>query len=200
MDDFLFCKSDVLFRDEVNSSEGSWLQTSSPKLSTYADGYEEIIEHIFEIFKNSSNNNVIVYPVIYVARHFIELKLKELYSLGCHYMNNTKPSFTIDIFKNGHDLAKLWDNYYKDIISKIKEIRNNDIEDVTRILYEFKLEDPSSQTFRYPFSTNKNERALYIRRHTIDMNNFEMIFKKLIIYFRWHTETLYSLIDEPMAE
>ncbi|NQT65486.1 MAG: hypothetical protein HQ554_04845 [FCB group bacterium] len=194
MTDRIFSTKDILFRDETNCIEGAWLKTPAPKLSSFADGYEIIILNIFKLFKNDKNNNIIVYPIVYIAMHYIELRIKELYALGRHYLDKTKPKIKIDNFPNGHQIPEIWLKYTNDILRNIKEIQNDDTTDITRILEEFNVEDKTGQSFRYPFD-NSAQRTNLIKRETLDLKNFESIIMKINKYFNWHSETLYALID-----
>lgn len=72
-------KTDKIFKEESSPSTGAWIANPADKKFLYSEGYKEAALSIIEKCKESGFwNNILVYPLIFLFRHYLELRLKEL--------------------------------------------------------------------------------------------------------------------------
>jgi len=152
--------------------------------SVYAEGYKEsanlICEHI--INKQVLKKYAMIYPIIYLYRHYLELQFKNIIFL------TNKALFLLEILVDSeqnenkkfinHNLLDL----YEIMISKLKRLAKeieetdaiNEKEDFLNlklIIKEFEKYDKFSQSFRYPEDKKGN-----INLQTINNINIENIY------------------------
>ncbi len=158
----------------------AWLKPPVPDFIKYTEGYRLANKILYKHCINNSEANVLVYPFIYNARHFIELSLKELIKKGYELQKENKNFDTV------HNLRELWDTYKADILPIIGKDENIDktIKNVTGIIMDFHQEDSKSYVYRYP---NKN-----MGRKFLDLANFCNVMKKLANFFDWQWDLLNS--------
>ena len=126
------------------------------QMSSYIDGYREAINATFERFKiagkegHSSVQDTIVFPLIYLHRHCVELELKRLFCL-------TDKQFGELSHNNIHHLVELWSKI-KDFVVE-RALRVNVVIDVSAIehyINEIDSYDVGSCRFRYPMDKYLN--------------------------------------------
>ena len=115
---------------------------------TYEDGYKEAVELIIAGLNNGdATQDCSIYPLVFCARHQIELFLKrQLYRL--RVLRNDTEITDIELTST-HDLGKLWDLF------KIFGIRHDKrlldfISNSEEYILDFAEIDPTGETFRYP--------------------------------------------------
>ncbi len=118
----------------------------TPDWDTYADGYKEAADAIVEhAIANHGRIDWYVYPVMFLYRHYLELRVKEI--LG-------KCGRTV---RRTHSLEVLW----RELLPEISKRRRGDQAHFTRYLgerfAEFHRIDQKSLIFRYPTPVSKNE-------------------------------------------
>ncbi len=181
---------DALFKNESSLEYGVWLQSPANKFFLYSEGYKEAGNKLYEYcVENAFYGNLMIYPLIFTYRHFVEIRLKELIIMGYRYLDEAKD------FHDEHSLMKLWNVYRKEIIEKITDdIPKEDLDNVQRIIAQFADEDPDSMSFRYPVSKAPNRTPL-LKRETIDLENFKKVMDKLIFFFDWQWDMLSNMLD-----
>lgn len=122
------------------------------------------------------------YPVLYVFRQYLEIKLKELIIELELYLNSKK----IDLKelkkfggKKGHEIKPLWDNC-ESLLIKFSSGAESEPEDsechtenltnfkkIGRVISEIYEKDPYSFAYRYPPYAEKDA-----EKYTVDMNHF----------------------------
>ncbi len=144
-------------------------------IDTYALGYLETVNILLEsTIKGKTTLDAIVYPVVYSARHYIELTLKHQIS-GLTHINKIVDSSFSSRFLAIHEISELWqefkqisklDSRYKELVLKAEEY----IKDFSEI-------DDNGETFRYPYSNDniKHLTGLYC----IDLYDFGVRFEEL---------------------
>lgn len=112
----------------------------------YPLAYLHAAEWLIGSIDSGSNPDLIVYPALYLYRHYLELMLKRLISLGrCLDSDGSKGP-------EGHKLEGLWD-VARELITKYAFRSNesrNDLTAVGVVIAEFASLDPYGETFRYP--------------------------------------------------
>lgn len=176
--------TDQLFVDETNFTEGAWLKNSASKFFLYSEGYRMAAEKIFnDCISNPHFANKMVYPMIFNYRQFIELRLKELISMGYFFLGEHAD------FQDDHSLMRLWNTYRNEILIKIEPIDPFLLNNVERIISQFNTEDPNSMFFRYPLTKAPNRRNS-LNRESIDLRNFRNVIEKLNNFLDWQWDML----------
>ena len=189
MDVSLPGKGDKLFLPEEDYFEGAWIGNPGNKFFLYSEGYKKAAKVLFGFCEgNAFFNNTVVYPIIFLYRHFIELRLKELIVLGYQYLDIHED------FPNDHSLERLWNKYRSDIVGAVDNWDKDDLDNVERLLREFNQIDPKSFSFRYPVDTSP-ERNPSLSLETVDLKNFSEVMEKLIYFLDCQVLSLSSYLD-----
>jgi len=122
---------------------------------TYTLGYKCAGDILVEHVKHShSEQDILVYPIVFSYRQYIELRLKEIIKSGNEILNNNQEYPAV------HCIDKLWERC-KEILKKIPEIideiSSEDLSAGEKILRQFMKVDPTSQLFRYTTDTQGNK-------------------------------------------
>lgn len=161
-------------------------------IDTYALGYLETVNVLLEsTIKGNTTLDAIVYPIVYSARHYVELTLKHQIA-GLTHINQIVDSRFNFRFLAIHEISELWkefkrisglDSRYKELILKAEEYIN-----------DFSEVDDNGETFRYPYSNDniKHLTGLYC----IDIYNFGVRFEKLCEIFKEIVWLTGELIEE----
>jgi len=120
-------------------------------LSIYSQGYKDAADRLVEYAQTDSTSiNLIVFPILFLYRHYIELALKEIILTATQYLK--KEHSTI----NSHNLSQLWKETKKLISEADLNIPKDDIVAVENQISQFHELDKSSMTFRYPVDKQGN--------------------------------------------
>ena len=142
---------------------------------TYESGYENATNILIQYIKNDQGLiDILVYPIIYSARHKIELFLKSQLLALLHIKKQVK-NITDDKIKLTHDLKILW-NQLKDL-TDIDERYNHLITELDEYITDYYDIDLSGETFRYPYSIDNIQ---HLTNFTcINIEEFEKRFLEL---------------------
>lgn len=136
---------DKLFISDTDWWHNACLGFGSNKWDMYATGYKDaadiVVNHIVE---TRQGMDFLVYPVAFLYRHYIELRLKELLTEGQQLLDET-----YDLM-GGHDIDALWCKC-RQILEKVwPNGSKTELGDVGALIAEFRQFDKTSQSFRYP--------------------------------------------------
>lgn len=144
-------------------------------LYTYQCGYYKATMELINCTKIRWENDLLIYPIVYSARHTIELFLKyQLFNLK--YINKKAQGveFELKIIKT-HKINELWDEFKN--LTAIDARYQPYIDNLEEYISDFREVDNTGETFRYPFDHED------IRHLTdlscINIKIFEMRFIKL---------------------
>ena len=189
-------KNDKLFKAESSPDVGAWLKAPANKFFLYSEGYKSAGDTLFEhCIANPFFNNSLVYPLIFTYRQFVELKLKEIITMG------NKLNEIAEDFPDEHNILKLWKLFryeiYPNISSENKELFDN----AEKILEQFHLEDPHSMNFRYPLTKGPIRRDS-LNRDTIDLKNLKDVIEKLYNFLNslWDEISHYQDMKDEMIQ
>ena len=125
-------------------------------LILYIEGYKKAADKLIqEVKKESIYLDILVYPILFLYRQYIELQLKHLIQESKTLLEKKKGNSSL----THHNLLDLWNSvnsHMRDIIeeynyNEIKEyITKEDIKKINEIIREFDKIDPNSFSFRYP--------------------------------------------------
>lgn len=142
-------RNEVLDEFEEKELAGWWhnacLNFLPDKWDLYATGYKLAGDLLVEHTKNTrSDQDPLVYPIVFLYRQYLELRLKELIKIGSQYLDISQKIPT------HHRINDLWKKCKK-ILEKIPpDNPKNDLDVVEACINQFSETDPSSMAFRYP--------------------------------------------------
>jgi hypothetical protein len=181
----LFCSA----KDGWNSACLNWQADNfEPMCAGYLLSAELLIDHVVATHRDQ---DLLVYPIIFQYRHYIELRLKQLVALG--------RGLTGDRGKEawGHSLLELW-KMVRPLLEKIEAHGpKEDLEAVEEIVNQFDQVDRTGESFRYAQDT-KGKNPLAGITH-INLRNLRDVMKGITAFFEGATMQL-SVFLENMAE
>lgn len=136
-------------------SNMSYVGVKSPleHMDLYARGYKDSADELVEKSVDSNSNLVkdsLVYPVMFLYRHFIELRLKEIY---LRFSDNP------DTKNLNHNLTTFLGKAKGNIVSANSGIDKKELAKTLSAaedyIKQFEEKDLMSFTYRYPFPKNK---------------------------------------------
>jgi hypothetical protein len=112
------------------------------KWDWYADGYKKAGDLLVEfVAATQSHQDILVFPVVFNYRQYLELRLKELLMLCSYYLDH---KFELPTH---HDLKKLWEQ----LLPKLQQLdKETNWDGVGYVILEFHKTDIGSFAFRYP--------------------------------------------------
>lgn len=141
--DHLFATSSDWWHNACLNYDCSW--------GLYAKGYKTgadvLVQHILD---TRSGQDYIIYPIVFLYRQFIELRLKELIRQASQLVDKPK-----DIPMH-HSILNLWIDCRKFLEEIWPEGDKKDLDAVENCIKEFSKIDPSSMSFRYPVNKEGN--------------------------------------------
>lgn len=138
------------------------------ELESYGDGYDEAVKVIYEaMISNSGLLDIMIHPMVFSARHRIELFLKASIKLIDKLRQDPKISDT-KLIKT-HDLKSLW-NIYENLANNCDSRLKVHIDNQKEIVLEFAEIDPTAETFRYPYS--QSDQKHLIKTPVINIKSF----------------------------
>lgn len=123
------------------------LNWSDAPLELYTIGYKEAADNLIDkVFSERYMQNALVYPICFLYRQYIELRLKEIIRSGRILLDEGTG------FPQHHRINKLWETA-KEIIKKVfsDEKEHPDLSLIEHVISEYSKIDPDSFSFRYPF-------------------------------------------------
>lgn len=120
----------------------------------HAEGYKLAADQLVEkIEAGGHDQDLLVYPIVFLYRHHLELVLKDLRAAGwrLHDWDLTA--------KADHKLPGLWSDCRKVIEARWPDGPGSDADVVEKLIAEFDAMDPNSTAFRYSRSM-KGEKSL----------------------------------------
>lgn len=138
-------KNDKFFLDKGSPDEIAWLHKTFQQFGSYADSYQTgALTLIDTALANKDLRDYNIYPAVFLIRHYLELRLKELIQ-GLNYCKEQNKNFPTH-----HDLQNLWSDFKK-AYSLIGENANDQrFQTIDELVKEMTSVDPISMSFRYP--------------------------------------------------
>jgi hypothetical protein len=170
-------KSNKTFGDDANFNFNACVgKNGRVRISDYQFGYQLAVNILIDYLKKDTRYiDPLIYPLLFSARHGIELFIKEtINNLEIiNKMVNKKYQYKNHLLI--HDISILWD-YLKTLASFDKRIREP-ISQLNEYITDYFLVDLTGETFRYPFDT-KNKHHLD-DFSVINVLKFERRFKEM---------------------
>lgn len=145
---------DTLFTEAEDWQYNARLHGSHDKWDAYATGYKEAADILIErVLSDRMWMDMLVYPIVFLYRHYLELRLKELVISGSQLLDEDAGNI------HGHSLIYWWKEARK-IFEKVwPDDEKADLDSVENCILQFASKDSGSDSFRYPVNT-KGEKTL----------------------------------------
>jgi hypothetical protein len=134
--------------DSVDENNARINQSAVYGLDLFAGSYKTAADTLVNsVLEHSADHDTLVYPIVFLYRHYLELRLKEIIREGSLLLYEERD------FPKIHDLGELW-LPVKSIIERVWAHEDSDDSSdlglVDDVLTEFVAIDPKSMSFRYP--------------------------------------------------
>jgi hypothetical protein len=130
-------------------------------LITYSDGYDAVVKLALEKIDNLTiPQDILVYPLVYSARHRIELFLKyQLLKIG-HIKSKIFPTTNTKEIIRTHEISILWDMFKRraEFEPRLQEIIN----EIDEYVNDFAQIDDTGEVFRYPSAADGKKHLTHI--------------------------------------
>lgn len=161
-----------------------------PNWTLYIEGYKNAADCLVDCAAEVHEADILVYPIVFLYRHYIELQLKDLLQILYKYHNlSCEPP-------GHHYLVKLWCEF-RTLMERIDKsfwgIEHYD--HIEARIKEFDLIDKKSDSFRYPLDRKGNLSHDDIKEIIGDgmLNIFQMkrVINSIYDILQGQSETLY---------
>jgi hypothetical protein len=178
-------KGDVLFRDDLPDwpNNACLNSTFGDDQLAYTEGYRRganrLLRHVIE---EQTDQDFLLYPIIFLYRHHIELILKRLI-VRAPYLIDRELTETEKKHLGGHRLDLLWQDL-KPMFTQICEAagwgrpNQDDIDGIEDYIRQMVKLDPESFTFRYARS-KKGDPSLPADLKRINLRHFGEVMERL---------------------
>lgn len=142
---------DILFRPDDDPQSDACLNWALRGWDAYASGYLAAANLLVEtVLKTGQRTDTLIYPVAFLYRHYLELRLKEIIVQGRMLLARQSD------FKPVHQLDVLW-NSVRLILEKVwPNGPTIDLDAVENVILQFHDLDLNSFAFRYPVDRKDN--------------------------------------------
>lgn len=180
---------DNLFIEGEDWYLNSCLHFLSDDLGLFITGYKEAADRLVKsIMEDRNDQDSLVYPILFLYRHYLELSLKRLIREGNRLLDNPSPwgdiGFPTDA--RSHNLLSLWDECKK-ILEQMGakhadlKIPDQDLKAVSNLLAQFSQQDSISYAARYP--TDKKNSPSFPNLDVINVRNLAEVMEKIAAFF-----------------
>jgi hypothetical protein len=165
--DQLFCTQEDWWNNAcVNWCRDGW--------SLYARGYKDAADHLVKhVVERRAHQDVLVYPILFLYRQFLELQIKELIRLANRLLDKS------DGVPKHHRISALWATCRPMLREIAPGDSDSELDDVGRLIGDFSRVDPTSTAFRYPEDREGNP-SLHGLSH-INLRNVRDVIAKMSI-------------------
>ena len=162
-------KEDIIFGSGPDIMANACLNYMWSTDGLYTEGYRigarTLANHVLEHYRNQ---DILIYPIIYLYRHHIELMLKRLIVVGAYILDRTT-SETENRHLGKHFLHFLWEDFRLILTEVCKKAgwtppSGADVEGATSYIHQLKAVDAEGEESRYPRS-KKGEPHLKNLKH-----------------------------------
>lgn len=145
-------KGDKFFIETGNPDEKAFLSKTFQDFGSYADSYQTgALSLIDSALHDKALRDYNVYPAVFLVRHYLELRLKELIQ-GLNYCKEQTRNFPTH-----HDLNMLWSDFKKAYSMIGENTKDTQFKAIDKLIKEMTSVDPISMSFRYPVNKSGNK-------------------------------------------
>jgi hypothetical protein len=172
--------------------------STSQKFEAYVLGYKDAAEIILGQAQVRPHMDLLIYPCVFLYRHYLELRMKSLIKNGNQFLerNNQIPK--------GHNLEELWIILRKvltDILVVLDQsdsVSESDLRIMDKLIQELTAIDKDSQAFRYHIDAKKNKTLSGITH--INLRNLSEVTEKISWFFEGFAAHIEDNLDMKYEE
>ena len=184
-------KGDQLFQAGDDWWLSSYIQPWNKDFHAYASGYRQaadiVVEHVTASdIEHRSTRDYVVFPVVFLYRHYAELRLKEIIMVGNRLYGIPQG------LPQHHRIDELW-RQARSILSETSS--RDDLDNVERCIAEFSQMDPGSDSFRYPI-TRDGKLSISQDHLVISLRNLRDVMTRLGSFLDASSDHLIILYEE----
>jgi hypothetical protein len=137
-------KDTQLFAPDIDPQHNACLTRVHLPWGLYADGYRRAAELLIEHCETFYEKNTLVYPIVFLYRQYIELRLKDIVRESKQVVEKPSPPL------QHHKLDALWPVCRSIIQERDLPVSTEDLSRIESCIKQFREFDPTSEAFRYP--------------------------------------------------
>jgi hypothetical protein len=179
-------KTDILFGAGEDSGANACVNYGWPDVA-YRKGYRRGASQLaVQILETKTDQDLLIYPLIYLYRHHVELVLKSIVAVASILLDRELSKTEKKAIKD-HCLNKLWAAARPLLNSVCEKISNpvfplEDLEGIDAYIWQIHKLDPRSTSFRYSNKNSSSESSLPEDLKIINIRNFTCALEKLADY------------------
>jgi len=165
--------------DALVSEDGPWQANACVQWSVeqdmQAEGYRIAAERLAEHAPQWHEQDFLLYPIVFLYRHYVELRLKDLIGLGQRLAHETVA------VPETHDLRRLWGTakpHLERELDPADRNRRREITEMQRVIQELAALDPRGTAFRYATDAHGGRPLPNGARH-LNLHHFSTTMTKL---------------------
>ena len=184
-------KGDQLFKAGEDWWLNSHIQPWNKGFHAYATGYKQATDIIVQevtatVTEYRGTRDYVIYPVIFLYRHYTELRLKEIILVG-NKLYGTSEDLPIH-----HRIQDLWKRA-RPILEHASS--KEDLDSVESCLSELSQMDPNSESFRYPITPDGSP-SIDNDNLAISLRHLREVMNKLVTFLDCGSDYLHILYDQ----
>ena len=135
----------------------------------YTIGYKQAADVLVEYIKaRQRHQDSLVFPIVFLYRQYLELRLKQLIKDGNHLLDRA------DDFEDTHNLEKLWGDC-KSVLKGIEpKPEKKELDAIGGLISQFRKIDPDSSSFRYSVTTKDQKTKERVRSLPADLKHINL--------------------------
>jgi hypothetical protein len=162
----------------------------------YSDGFLQAGDRLVDSLKGSPVEDALIYPIVYVYRHHLELELKGriLYCLNWLSGKNAEEikSFASEKLNRNHRLLPLW-HTLRNLYPCCAKQMPNETKAFEKLLAELDKLDPDGQAARY--AEDIKEKQTFFGLYSLDLALFRSAIHKMSHYLDCILESIGEELD-----
>lgn len=157
--------------------------------TAYAQGYKEAADVVVaNVEETRWLVDLIVYPVCYLYRHYIELMMKALINLG-RSLEDKEPGFP-----KHHKLVELWAECRTGLERASPDTPKDDFDVVENCINEFASMDPDGEGFRFPLTKDRQPTLSAAPKH-LNVGNIRDVMGKIAGFLEGNYDYMSDNLD-----
>jgi hypothetical protein len=160
---------DQLFVEAEDSRMNACLDWYHDPTELYIIGYKEAGDSLVNsVADRSGTADSLIFPIVFLYRHYIELRLKSLLNDGSRLLDKEHKQ------KPEHQLSKLWPKVRNILVELWPDENKDDLAVFDSLINQFEQVDPHSTTFRYPKDFDGNN-SLKVDFPIVNLRNLKEV-------------------------
>ncbi len=182
-------KGDELFKSDDDWWHNACLNRLPDPSGLYVLGYKRAGDVLVEYIKDTRfEQDILVYPTVFLYRQYIELRLKEIIKYGNQLFD------TPGEIPKHHKIDELWKQSRKILERVWPESTAEDRNAVEECIHQFSKIDPTSTAFRYP--TDKDGNRSLPGSRNINLRNLAEVMERIAMLLDGASMGISHYLDE----